>query len=177
MDFFTVLPMMKKSAKSIEIIDKNNTRIGYIRRKYNSSFERFKNIISFLETTNILGESDEYYLEIKEQSFKSNLTKLKWDVHLSDKSNDNNKMDFLLEDKTKISTNPQFLLTKDNKRYIFKKDFLNRSCTIYCNDNNSICAEIRIEKLMPPSLKLSIHNYDLAVVEVLGVFYILNLVY
>lgn len=48
---------------------------------------------------------------------------------------------------------------------------------IYCSDNDISCAEIRIEKLLPPSLKISVHNNNLTVVEILGVFYILNLVY
>lgn len=177
MDYFTVLPIMKRSAKSIEIIDEDETKIGYIKREYKSIFELFKNVIPFLETTNLLGESDKYYLEIKEQSFKANLIRMKWDYHLSDKSNQNNKMNFLLVDKTKISTIPCFLLTKDNKSYLFKRDIFSRSCKIFCNDTNSMCAEINFEKRMPASVKLSVYNDDLEVVEVLGVFHIMNLNY
>lgn len=177
MDYFTVLPIIKRSTKSIEIIDENSTRIGYIKRKYKSTFELLKNVIPFLETTNLLGESDQSYIEIKEQSFKSTLYRLKWDYHLTDKSNQNNKLNFLLENKTKISTIPRFLLTKDNKSYVFKKDIFSRSCKIYCNDTNRMCAEINLEKWMPASAKVSVYNDDLEVVEVLGVFHIMNLIY
>ncbi|MCT8139151.1 hypothetical protein H1D32_16425 [Anaerobacillus sp. CMMVII] len=176
MDYFAVLPIKKYSAKPIEIKDVTGANVGYVKREYKNTYEKIKNLLSFLETRNLVGEFDGCLLEIKEQSFRSNLFKLKWDVYLSDHES-NNRMLFLLEDNTKVSTDRSFLYHKNNNHYLFQKDFLSRTCLIYCNDNNQPFAEIKIEKLLPAAVKITIHEKDLSVVEILGIFYLLNLVY
>src|SRR5699024_11009408 len=106
MEFLTVLPMRKYLDKQIIINDSDSTQVGFIQRKYKSLWDKLINYLplSFLETRNIDGESSGYQLKIREQSFKSNLTKLKWDVYLKDVDKESS---FLLMDKTKISTNPR----------------------------------------------------------------------
>lgn len=99
MEFFVELPINKHSYKSIKIRSMKNVGIGYLRREFKNPFEKIKNFISFLETRNLVCEVDGHYIEIREQSFKSNLFKMKWDVYLSDKNTNGNKMRFLLEDK------------------------------------------------------------------------------
>ncbi|ASK64088.1 hypothetical protein CFK37_18975 [Virgibacillus phasianinus] len=176
MEFFAVLPFRKYLDKPITINDSAGVQIGFIQRKYKSSWDKFINYLplSFLETRNINGEDGEYDVKIREMSFKSNLIKLKWNVHLKDF---NKKSTFLLEDKTKISTNPRMLYYKNNKEYIFKKDIFNRTCEIYLNDDYNTCAEIKIDKITPPSLGIKVKTNDLSAVELLGIYYIMNLIY
>ena len=88
MEYFTVLPTWNNSGKQIEIIDSDSVQVGFIQRKYKSFWDRLIHYspltISFLETINIDGENNSNYLKIREQSFKSNLMKLKWDIFLKD---------------------------------------------------------------------------------------------
>ncbi|WP_440136858.1 tubby C-terminal domain-like protein [Gracilibacillus caseinilyticus] len=175
MEFFTVLPMRKYLDKQIVISDSDSTKVGFIQRRYKSRLDKVINYLplSFLETRNIDGEGGGYQLKIREQSFKSNLTKLKWDVYLKDV---NKESSFLLRDKTKISTNPRMVYHKNNKEYVFKKDIFNRTCDISI-DGHISCAEIKMDKKFPPSLRIKVKTDDLTVAEVLGVYYIINLVY
>lgn len=178
MEFYAVLPLLKFSNESIGIRDGNNANIGYVKRNFKSKVEKFLHmILPFLETRNLIGEVNGKYFEFSEHSFKANLFRLKWDVHFSEKNNDNQNDCFLLEDKTKISTNPCFLFSKNGANYLFKKEFLSRSCYIFNQNNNKKCAEIKVEKLLPASLKITVHSDELTVVEILGIFYILNLTY
>src|SRR5699024_728510 len=107
---------------------------------------------------NLNGESSNHHLRIREQSFKSNLFRLKWDVYLKENCKERA---FLLEDKTKVSTNPRMLYHKNNKVYVLKKDIFNRTCEIYINDYNNTCAKVRMDKRVPPSIKIKIENNDL----------------
>ena len=145
MEFFTVLPMWNYSGKQIEIIDSDSVQVGFIQRRYKNFRDKIIHYspltISFLETINIDGENKDNHLKIREQSFKSNLTKLKWDIFLKDTAKESK---FLLEDKTKISTNPRMTYHKNNKEYVFKRDIFNRTCEISLN--NKTCATIRVEK-------------------------------
>lgn len=176
MEFFTVLPIRKYVDKKIAINDSHNVQVGFIQRKYRNFWDKLNSYsflsISFLETTNIIGESNGYYLKIKEQSFKANLIKLKWNIYLSDTHKENK---YLLEDKTKVSTNPRMVYHKNNKEYLFKKDIFNRTCEISIND--IMCATITMYKKIPLSLKTVTNNNDLTIIELLGIYYIINLVY
>ena len=175
MDFFATLPKLNTSDKPIEINDLNNLYVGFVQRKYKNVFDKTSKYlpISFLETRNINGEISGKYLKIREQSFKSNLFRLKWDVHLTGISKE---MSFLLEDRTKVSTNPRMLYSKIDKNYIFKKDILSSTCKVYVEESNINCAEIKVEKF-PTSLKISLDTDDLTVIELLGIYYIIQLVY
>ncbi|AOV07365.1 tubby C-terminal domain-like protein [Sporosarcina ureilytica] len=176
MEYFTVLPMSNYSGKQIEIIDANSVRVGFIQRTYKSFWDKLLHYspltISFLETVNIDGGNHDTYLKIREQSFKSNLLKLKWDIFLKDTVQENQ---FLLEDKTKISTNPRLVYHKNNKEYVFRKDPFNRTCKISLHDD--ICATITVEKKIPLSLKTVVKTSDLTIVELLGIYYVMSLVY
>lgn len=176
MEFFTVLPMWNYSSKQIEIIDSDNVQVGFIQRKYKNFWNKLIHYspltLSFLETVNINGENSDNQLKIREQSFKSNLTKLKWDIFLKD---NNKEIKLLLEDKTKISTNPRMVYHKNNKEYLFKIDIFNRTCEINLNDNT--CATIRMDKKIPASLRTVIKTNDLTIVELLGIYYVITLVY
>lgn len=176
MEFFAVLPIRKNTEKMIVINDTDHTKIGYVQRKYKSAFDEVLNHLplSFRSTTNIIGSTDEYSLKIKEQSFKSNLFKLKWDVYITSGSGEEV---FLLEDRTKVSTNPRMLYHKSDKGYVFKRDSFNRTCYVYLKDSSSICAQITIEKLVPTHLKIVVENNNLSVIEILGIYYIMTLVY
>lgn len=176
MESFTVLPMWNYSGKQIEIIDSDGVQVGFIQRNYKSFWDRLIHYspltISFLETINIYGESNGKHLKVKEQSFKSNLLKLKWDIFLNDDAIDSK---FLLEDKTKISTNPRMVYHKNNKEYVFRKDIFNSTCEISLNEK--ICATIRVEKKIPISLKTVAKTDDLTIIELLGIYYVISLVY
>lgn len=176
MECFTVLPMWNYSGKQIAIIDSDNVQVGFIQRKYKNFWDSLLHYspltISFLETINIDGENNGNHLKIREQSFKSNLLKLKWNITLKDTTKEST---FLLEDKTKISTNPCMVYHKNNKEYIFKKDIFNRTCEISLNDN--ICATIRVEKKIPLSLKTVAKTNDLTIIELLGIYYVMSLTY
>ncbi|MEI3605760.1 hypothetical protein SPD48_08645 [Pseudogracilibacillus sp. SE30717A] len=172
MEFFAVLPTWKYSGKQIEIINSDSVKVGFIQRKYKNFLNKLIHYspvtLSFLETINIDGEHNGNHLKIREQSFKSNLIKLKWDIFL-------NESKFLLEDKTKINTNPRMVYYKNNKKYVFKKDIFNRTCEISFNEN--IYATIKIDKKIPPTLKTITKTDDLTIIELLGIYYIINLAY
>ena len=176
MESFTVLPMWNYSGKQIAIMDSESVQVGFIQRSYKSFWNKLIHYspltISFLETINIDGESNGNHIKIREQSFKSNLMKLKWDIFLNEPTNESK---FLLEDKTKISTNPRMVYHKNNKEYIFKRDVFNRTCEISLNDN--ICATIRVEKKIPLSLKAVGKTNDLTIIELLGIYYVMSLTY
>ncbi|PIC76172.1 hypothetical protein CSV74_12960 [Sporosarcina sp. P19] len=125
-----------------------------------------------METINIYGASNGKHLKVKEQSFKSNLVNLKWDIFLNDDAKENK---FLLEDQTKISTNPRMVYYKNNKEYIFRKDIFNRTCKISLDGN--IHATINVEKKVPVSLKTVAKTDDLTIIELLGIYYVISLVY
>ncbi|AIF45281.1 hypothetical protein [Virgibacillus sp. SK37] len=173
-EFFTVLPMRRSSEKQIIINDSDSVQVGFIQRKYKNFWEKLINYLPlpFLETRNIDGETSKYNIEIREQSFRSNLFKLKWDTFLRD-SNEENK--FLLEDRTKISSNPRMVYHKNNKEYVFKKDVFSSTCEISLN--NAVCATVSKDKKISPNVKLLTETNDLTNIELLGIYYIINLVY
>lgn len=123
---------------------------------------------------NVYGENKGYVVDIQEQSFKSNLFKMKWDVWLTHANQVNQ---YLLEDKTKISTNPRMVYSKNNKEYLLNKEMFNRVCEVQVG--NQVCAKISIEKKIPLSLKISYlaEDVDLSVVELLSIYYIITLTY
>lgn len=176
MEFFTTLPVRKYVDKQIVINDKKNMQVGFIQRKYKNFWDKLIHYLplplSFLETINIDAKSGNHRLRIREQSFKSNLTKLKWDIFLNDTEKESK---YLLEDKTKVSTNPRMVYRKNGKEYIFKKDLFNRTCEINLNDIT--CATIRMDKKIPPSLRTVIKTNDLSNIELLGIYYVINLAY
>lgn len=81
MEYYTVLPKWKYSSKEIEIFDADRMQIGFIQRKYKGFWSKIIHYsplrLSFMETIHIDAESNGNKLKIREQSFKSNLTKLK----------------------------------------------------------------------------------------------------
>lgn len=176
MEFFAVLPIWNYSGKQIAIIDSDSVQVGFIQRKYRNFWDKFIHYspltLSFLETINIDGENNGNHLKIREQSFKSNLIKLKWDIFLKDTAKESK---FLLEDKTKISTNPRMIYHKNNKEYVFRKDIFNRTCEISLNDNTY--ATIRMDKKIPPSLRTVTKTNDLTIIELLGIYYVIKLAY
>lgn len=165
MEFFTVLPIWNYSGKQIEIVDSDRVQVGFIQRRYKGFWDKLIHYspltISFLETINIDGENKENHLRIREQSFKSNLTKLKWDIYL--------------KDKTKMSTNRRMAYYKNNKEYMFKRDIFNRACEISLN--GKICATISVDKKIPLSLRTVTKTNDLTIIELLGIYYVMGLVY
>ena len=64
---------------------------------------------------------------------------------------------------------------KNNKEYIFKKDILNLTCEISLNGD--ICATIKVEKKIPLSLRTVTKTSDLTIIELLGIYYVISLVY
>lgn len=176
MEFFAVLPIWNNSGKKIKINDLENKELGYIQRDFKSVLDRvFRYLpISIAKTVHISGKTDGYNLKIEEQSFRENLLKLKWNVHLE---NNNEEKISLLEDQTKVSTNPRIHYHKNATDYIFKKDTFNRTCKVFIKASNIICAEIKKEKLAPTHLRIILKNNDLAAIELLGIYYIMSLIY
>lgn len=176
MKFFTVLPMWNYSSKRILIKNEHHMQSAFIQRKYKHIWDKFIHYLplSFLHKINLYGENKDTIIEIKEQSFKSNLIKLKWDVWIK---NIDQEDEYLLEDKTKISTNPRMIYVKNNQEYLFSKNLLSRICEVKVNDQ--VCAKINIEKKIPMSLQVIYKNedVDLTVVELLGIYYIITLTY
>ena len=177
MAYYTTFPIWNASGKKNEILDASGVSIGFIQRAYKNTLDKpihYSPIpISFLETVNIDGENCGNQLKIREQSFKSNLTKLKWDVFLNQGADSENK--FLLLDKTKISTNPRMIYFKNNREYVFKKDLLNPLCKISIGDES--CATIKVEKKVPLTVKTVMNRDDLTIVELLGIYYVICLAY
>ena len=176
MEFFTVLPMWNYSGKQIEIVDSNSVQVGFIQRKYKNLRDKIVHYspltISFLETVNVDGENKDHHLKIREQSFKSTLTKMKWDLFLKDSTKESK---YFLEDKTKISTNPRMTYHKNNKEYVFKRDIFNQTYEISLNDK--ICATISVDKRIPLTLRTVTKTNDLTIIELLGIYYVICLVY
>ncbi|WOV82978.1 hypothetical protein PGH26_08475 [Sporosarcina jeotgali] len=175
-DYFAVLPINKDSDKMIEIQDSASARIGYIQRNYKNLFDKVLNYVPFSVqgSLTIIGETDGFSLQIMQQSFKSTLFKLKWDVHLTGGGKEDV---FLLEDRTKITTNPRVRYHKNANDYLFKRDSFNRTCNIYANDSTTICAFVYVEKLLPTHLKITLNTNDLTISEVLAVYYMMSLLY
>lgn len=176
MVYDTVLPTWNYSSKQIAIKDADQVKAGFIQRKYKNFGDKLLHYspitISFLEKVHIDGEGNGVHLKIREQSFKANLLKLKWNVFFRDATQEST---FLLEDKTKITTNPRMIYHKNSNAYLFKKDPFNRTCEISLN--GEICAWIRIEKKIPLSLKTVVKTNDLTIIELLGIYYTMILVY
>lgn len=176
MAYYTVLPTWNYSSKQIEISDADQVKVGFIQRKYKNFGDKLLHYspitISFLEKVHFDGQENGAHLKIREQSFKANLLKLKWNVFFRDATQEST---FLLEDKTKITTNPRMIYHKNSNAYLFKKEPFNRTCEISLN--GEICATIRIEKKMPLSLKTVVKTNDLTIIELLGIYYIMTLVY
>ena len=177
-EYFIKLPIWKYSDKPIEIFNTDNKSVGFVQRYYKNTFDKFFNLLplpfeNIFETKNLKGIINGKQINIREQSFRSNLLKLKWDVFISSKIENST---YLLEDTTKISTNPRFIYHKNNKKILFKKDLLYRTCEVSLDGGNK-CAELKIEKFLPISLKFILMTDELDILELMGIFYILFLTY
>lgn len=175
-DYFAVLPFNKDSEKMIEIQDSASARIGYIQRSYTRTLDKVLNYVPFSVqgTLTVLGETDGSSLKIMQQSFESTLFKLKWDVHLT---GDGKEEVYLLEDRTKITTNPRMGYHKNANNYLFKRDSFNRTCNVYANDSTTISVFVSVEKLLPAHLKITLNTNDLTISEVLAVYYMMSILY
>ncbi|MDW0109696.1 tubby C-terminal domain-like protein [Sporosarcina aquimarina] len=176
MELVATLPIWKYSNRKISIDDVKKLEVGYIQRKFNGPFEKVHRFLPFSinDKINVFGEMEKYTIEITEQSFKSNLFNLKWNVLIT---KDGFQEEFLIEDKTKVSTNPRLDYHKQAASYIFKKDAFNRTCSIFMKESNILCAEVTIEKLVPMNVRIKVKTDDLTSIEILGIFYIMNIVY
>lgn len=176
MEYSTVLPVRKYLDKQIPIFDSKDTQVGFIQRKYQSQWNKLIHYsplpLTFLETVNIEGEYGDYFIEIKERSFISNLKRRNWDLYLN---NSHHTSVGLIEDRTKISTNPRLVYHKNNREYLFKIDLFNRTCEITLE--NQTYATIRLEKSLPPTINAVLKSSNVSIIELLGIYYLIYLVY
>lgn len=175
-EYLIKLPIWKPSDKPIEFFNIENISVGFVQRYYKNTFDKFFNslplpFVNIFETKNLKGIKNGKQLNIREQSLRSNLLKLKWDVYISSK---NETSTYLLEDITKISINPLFIYHKNNNKILFKKDILNRRYEVSLDGGNK-CAEIKIEKILPKTLRFILVTDELDILELIGIYYILSL--
>ena len=172
MEYIATLPYTKYGDKQIAIYDAQDEQAGFIQRYYKNIFDKLFHYIPifFLHKTNIYGESDGVKIKFVERSFKDNLKKLKWDVLVNDEPH-------YLEDKTKIATNIRMVYHKGDKQYIFKKDMLNNVCEVVNESEQSVCAEIILKKRIPAIVKVRKKSDALTLPELLGVYFMIYLVY
>ncbi|SYX86196.1 conserved protein of unknown function [Paenibacillus alvei] len=140
-----VSPIYRKSRKKFALTDANGNRVGDIQRHYNSTLHYvvdnvFNDYLVNVEVFNNEGRSMSKAIEI--WSLKT-MTSSEWNVDST------NFGRFVLKDRTKIKTNPCMEFVIDNKVYLLKKDFMDRTTKLTCSSDRDI-ALITYNKVIPP---------------------------
>jgi hypothetical protein len=177
--YFLNLPISNISSKKINIFDhqgeKNN---AYIQRCYKHPIQKILTatplVDHLFEKVNIYGERSSYKVSIIEKPFRQNLRKMKWDVVIH---NGTEEKTYLLEDITKVSTNPRFLYHQNNREILWKKDILNRTTIVSFHDSKEVLAEITIIKMMPIRLEIKLNTDIVNEVEIAAIYYTMFLSY
>lgn len=81
MDYYAVLPISNLSTKPIVIYDSNQCDVGHVRRTYTSTWHKILQQIPITDDlakkVHMDGEDEQTTIQIREHSFKKNLTRLK----------------------------------------------------------------------------------------------------
>ncbi len=168
-------PYYRGSTKSIEILDEEQNRVGYLQRKHRGFFQKTIDFVmnsSFIIDVYTYGFKNDLYCEISEQVDKQSLFKSIW------KGNSNNLGNFMLFDKTKITTHPRMELhTDQGDKYRIEKDFAVNSVFIV-NESDRVIAEISYDNPIPPQLiAIQQKSSDLHVLDIAALYYLLNIKY
>lgn len=140
-----VSPIYRKSRKKFALTDADGNRVGDIQRHYNSTLHYvvdnvFSDYLVNVEVFNNEGRSMSKAIEI--WSIKT-MTSSEWNVDST------NFGRFVLKDRTKIKTNPCMEFVINNKVYLLKKDFMDRTATLISSSDRDI-ALITYDKILPP---------------------------
>lgn len=177
--YFLNLPISNLSSNKIHIFDhqgeKNN---AYIQRCYKHPIQKILTatplVDHLFEKVNVYGERPSFKVSITEKSFRENLRKMKWDVVIH---NGTEEKIYLLEDITKVSTNPCFLYHQNNREILWKKDILNRTAIVSFHDTKEVLAEITKIKMMPTGLEIKLNTDIVKEVEIAAIYYTMFLTY
>lgn len=166
-----VSPIYRKSRKKFALTDSNGNRVGDIQRHYNSTLHYvvdnvFNDYLVNVEVFNNEGRSMSKAIEI--WSLKT-MTSSEWNVDST------NFGRFVLKDRTKIKTNPSMEFVIDNKVYLLKKDFMDRTTKLTCSSDRDI-ALITYNKVIPPrTITIELLDDEVDVYTLACIYYLFSL--
>ncbi|UUD42653.1 tubby C-terminal domain-like protein [Bacillus pumilus] len=163
-------PVMKKTSKCIPITNKEGVEIGLIKRFYKNKVERVIDHIfdEFFVNVEVMDSNSNTIVKAIENISLKSMYRSNWVIECKDKGR------FLLEDRTKMKTNPTMNLIINDTTYYLKKDFADRRVRL--EDSEQTIAVITYDKIMPPAtVSIEKKQGDLSVHLIACLYYIFML--
>ncbi|AMM99238.1 tubby C-terminal domain-like protein [Bacillus pumilus] len=138
-------PVIKKTTKCIPIMNKEDLRIGCIKRFYTNKVEKLIDHIfdEFFVNIEVMDSNSNIIVTaIENKSFQS-MFRSNWVIECKDKGR------LVLEDRTKIKINPTMSFIINDTTYYIKKDFANKRVRL--ENAKQTIAEITYDKIVPPA--------------------------
>ncbi|WP_144468136.1 tubby C-terminal domain-like protein [Bacillus pumilus] len=163
-------PVMKKTTKCIPVFNNEDIKIGLIQRFYKNKAERiFDHILDeIFVNVEVMDANSNTIVKATENISLKSMYRSSWIIDCKDKGR------LVLEDRTKIKTNPMMKLIINNDIYYLKKDFADKRVRL--EDSNQIIAEITYDKILPPAtVSIEKKHSDLSVHLIACLYYIFML--
>lgn len=168
-----VSPIYRKSRKKFALTDANGNRVGDIQRHYNSTLHYvvdnvFSDYLVNVEVFNNEGRSMSKAIEI--WSLKT-MIRSEWNVDSKHVGR------FVLKDKTRVKPNPSMEFVIDNKVYLLKKDFMDRTTKLTClSESDRDIALITYNKVIPPrTIRIELLDDEVDVYTLACIYYLFSL--
>lgn len=163
-------PVIKKTTKCIPIINKEDVTIGFIKRFYTNKVEKLIDHIfdEFYVNVEVMDSNSSMIVRAIENKSLQSMLRSNWVIECKDKGR------LLLEDRTKIKTNPTMKLIINNDTYYLKKDFADKRVRL--EGSNQTIAEITYDKILPPAtVRIEKKQVDLSLHLIACLYYIFML--
>ncbi|MEC1646447.1 tubby C-terminal domain-like protein [Bacillus halotolerans] len=166
-------PILKKSTKKIDVFNEKQEIIGSIQRFYKNKIEFIIDNIfdEFFVNVEVFDENQVSIAKATEIISASTFLRSKWKLEY------NGNKEIIINDITKIKTNPIFQITVGQNQYKLEKDFADKRVRIV-NAENKCIAMITYNKLIPPTtitINLSKEEKDLSITLISCIYYIFSL--
>jgi hypothetical protein len=162
------------STKVLDVFDDNQKKTGSIQRFYRNKLQIISDFIfrnNFIINVNARDICNELVCEIIEIVSKETLLRSKWN------GISHNIGNFMLFDKTKITTNPRWEVQTSEGNYKIEKNLGNKSVFIRDSDG-TIMAEIIYDKPIPPqNITIYLHTQKWSSLEVAALYLLINIKY
>ncbi|MEL3985918.1 hypothetical protein AAE038_12545 [Bacillus velezensis] len=166
-------PILKKSTKKIDIYDENKTKIGSVQRFYKNKIEFIIDNIfdEFFVNVEIFDENQVSIGKATEILSVDTFLRSKWKLEY------NGKKEIIINDITKIKTNPIFQIIIGQNQFRLEKDFADKRVRIV-NTEKECIALITYDKLIPPTnvtINLNKEEKELSITIISCIYYIFSL--
>ncbi|KJB86016.1 hypothetical protein AZ66_21285 [Paenibacillus sp. E194] len=160
-----------KTEKKFALTDAYGNRVGEIQRHYNSTLHYVVDTIfsDYLINAEVFDNKGRSMSKAVEAWSLQTMIRSEWNVDSKHVGR------FVLKDKTRVKPNPSMEFVIDNKVYLLKKDFMDRTTKLTCSSDRDI-ALITYNKVIPPrTITIELLDDEMDVYTLACIYYLFSL--